>query len=878
MNGIHTILVLHMVIQSLSGKCSYSNSIQAECISVEEEQLFAFMRNLRPCSLDSLKIENSFIPLIEIFPVECRRLNSLTIRNSRIRSILDIDEGLGGYKYLYELDLSFNDIRDMNFLGNISNLERVVMHHNQIEFLKKSNLQRIVYLDLSYNNIKNFDQLKWTNYELTTLNLSHNALENIGGLLIDLANVGIVDFSYNKLNTLIAEDFKNSRNIKILNLQHNNIVSFQFEMLNHRMFYEMSILYLSYNKVRITKELFSNLSSTYSTLFFEKNGLQDLNFFLSNENINIFGDSFIFHNNKIKMLHPLNFKGIRLKKLDLSSNEIEHILPSTFEGSILNELCLDRNKIMTLHSSSFFGLSGLNRLNLSFNPLTTIDGPVFRTLRLWSLDLSHCLLKNLPHGLFENMSLDEIYLNHNNIESIELKTFPSLKILDLSNNKIKSLQPNIFSGIKITTYLNLSDNPIKSLKNVFDNTDINNVTLTGISLSALSEKDLTGLDKLKYLDLSRTGIEDLGNNTFDKLSLKTLRLDDNSIRIIPSNFFNFNDKLVSLSMIRNPISIIPLDSFSHKMKLTYLYLTVHGKILKKRFFNLIFLKELHIVHSQITELHKYSFKGLVNLKKLNFKNSTILKIEPGAFVGLRNVVEFDTENLFANVSSLKTKSFIGLDSLESLNFSKVGIGIIEDGAFIGLDSLLNLNLSYNKIGKLPKNAFMGLKKLKILDLSNNNLTGKESTFPIGTFRDLVELTDLHLQHNRIIKFHIGEFSNMRNLRFLNLSHNQLSYLDRHLLFPLRNLEVLDINSNHVIKFDYHFTFKHLPMLKTIGIGENKWPCENMTIMLSTFEENAVDYRRISKLEFEVENIGGIYCVHVCNYLYCPTEEDLILTI
>ncbi|XP_045466564.1 insulin-like growth factor-binding protein complex acid labile subunit [Harmonia axyridis] len=315
------------------------------------------------------------------------------------------------------------------------------------------------------------------------------------------------------------------------------------------------------------------------------------------------------------------------------------------------------------------------------------------------------------------------------------------------------IEDGAFIGLDSFLNLNLSYNKIGKLsKNAF-------MVLKKLKISDLSNNNLTKkestLDKLNYLDLSGTGIEDLGTNTFDQLSLKTLRLDDNSIRIIPSNFFNFNDKLVSLSMIRNPISIIPQDSSNHKMKLTYLYLTIHGKILEKRFFNVIFLKGLHIVHSQITELHKYSFKGLVNLKKLNFKNSTILEIEPGAFVGLRNVMESDRENLFANVSSLKSKTFIGLDSLESFNFSKVGMGIIEDGAFIELDSLLNLNLSYNQIEKLSKNAFMVLKKLKISDLSNNNLTKKESTFPIGTFRDLVELTDLHLQHNRIIKLHIS---------------------------------------------------------------------------------------------------------------------------
>ncbi|XP_044764247.1 toll-like receptor 3 [Coccinella septempunctata] len=883
-------LLLTLGIHTSSAKCRlYENNIMAECISLDEEQLLAFIEESGR-RLGYLKVENSFIPHIEMMPIRYNSLRSLIMRNSRIATIAKLGQVLRETGNLREIDLSFNTIKEISFLVDTSSLNKISLHHNQIEFLDASALtlnSELFYLDLSYNNIKNHTSLQ--NYYLNSLNLSHNSIEEIKGSFEQLTNIITIDLSFNKLRKVSVDDFGNLSRIQYLNLSHNEIYTIQYDppsmyesrYLFWRYYTSNGVLDLSHNKLKNFSHIFNDKSidRPLKSINLENNNLEDISFLanLTRENS---VQTLIFRHNKIKKLHPFNFRGFSLDKLDISFNQIESIPSAAFQRmSDLTELFLDHNQITYLNDSIFDNLRFLRLLNLSYNPIETVSQMIFGKLTLNVLDLSHCLLSEVPVGIFSNKTIFEIYLNDNNIKTIKPNTFSSLYVLDLSNNKMKRLQPKLFSGIRIGGYLNLSNNPLESLERVFDDAKIDRVSLTNLSLSRLTKMDVRGLNMTYYLDLSHSGIEEIDSNIFDGCSVMTdLYLDDNFLKMIPSNLFGFNDQLVTLSIVGNPLSIIPLDSFPHKIGLKHLHLTINGNILKKRFFNMIFLTDLHIVNSKITKLHKHSFKGLISLKKLDFENSTVSKIEPGSFLGLRNVVsDFDAQNLFSNISNLRSKTFVGLERLQTLNLSSLAVVTIEDCAFCGLDSLVNLSLSNNKIGDLPKNSFVGLKTLKTLDLSNNNLTGKESTFPIGIFKELVNLTHLHLQHNRIIKFHIGEFSNLRNLRFLNLSHNQLSYLDRHLLFPLRNLEVLDINSNHVIKFDYHFTLKHLSSLKTIGIGENKWPCENMTIMLNDFEEHGVNYRAISKLEFDVENMGGIYCVHVCNYLYCPTEEDLVVT-
>lgn len=877
-----------MGIKGSFGKCIIDKNSYAECISIDEEQLMSFLKD-NELNLKGLKIENSFIPLIELFPIiKIKRLDFLTIQNSRVKSIVQAEQGVGGFKYSDQLDLSFNDIEDTSFLTNMT-CDKIVMHHNKIEFFDSRVLDRnyrLTSLDLSHNNIINITRL---NRGFYYLNLSHNSIEDLGNIFENLHEFNVVDLSYNKLKAVSLNNFFIFGGVRsYLNLSNNNIHTITYtsieplrDMWNRipqspEYDYGPITINFSFNKVEMKGEIMDYMKANglRISLIFESNNINNLDFFL-NRNTTIEGESLSFRNNEIKALHPY-FENCSFQELDLSFNAIVSIATSTFEGSNVEELYLNNNKLTSLNFEIFNGIFHLRLLNLSHNPLKMVDGSFSKRLQI-SIDISHCLLETSPKA-FGNVNLKDIYLSHNNINSIEPNTFPNLELLDLSYNKLGHLKANVFSGLYVEKSLNLSFNPLSSLEGVFNHSKIKNVTLTDISLTKLTPKDLVGLDFIEHLNLNDNGIRELSNNTFDQLpKLKHIWLDNNSIQILPSNLFGFNKNLISLSIVRNPLSIIPLDCFSHKMKLMNLSLTINGKIMKKRFFNLIFLEELHIVLSKITDIQKYGFKGLVSLKKLNFENSTVSKLEPGAFIGLRNVKELDTQNLFANVNILRPKMFVGLQKLETLNLSNIGISTIEDGAFFGLDNLANLSLGGNKIGNLPKNSFLGLKSLKMLDLSHNNLTGRESTFPIGTFRDLINLTHLHLQYNRIIKFHIGEFSNLRNLRFLNISHNQLSYLDRHLLFPLKQLEVLDINSNHVIKFDYHFTLKHLSNLKMIGIGENKWPCENMTIMLNIFEQHNVNYRQISKLEFETENIGGIYCVHVCNYLYCPTEEDLVVT-
>ncbi|KAK9882143.1 hypothetical protein WA026_019662 [Henosepilachna vigintioctopunctata] len=893
-----SILTLLLSWNTSEGKCMAEKPWRIMCSSIDSEELFDFFPDDN-IAVNSyyyyLKIENSNLPDLETLPMPAEMDYQselfLTIEKSSLETIAP--KCFEKWLAIGLLDLTHNQIRETKFLEAIAVVDELNLSYNKMIQFKTDNFKEIYVntLNLSHNSINSLNN--FTNKHLRILDVSHNYLAELENIPLHLKNLEYIDLSYNKIRKISNKFLSESSSLNFLNVAYNELIILDSQVniivaKNNNLtqytitkFHRRS-LDLSNNKIN-GKQHKIHITGNINSVDYSNNSLESLEFLKFDEQKDIIILTLILKNNKLTKLNFHNHHHLIIEFLDLSENNIEHIDGNTFQNFTLNgTLDLNKNKLRRLHSDLFSRLSSLLYLNLSFNPISYIDEGSFSDLiQLKSLDLSHCLINNLSKVIFKNLfNLSTLNLSNNIIKYLPAEIFENLnlKYLDISHNALKSLPNNIFSGLSLNL-LNIGYNEFTTFQRyTFNNSRIDDLILEGLIFHEIRHENFRGLHHLIFLNLSNNGVEKLHFNSFDSLiNLEYLNLDNNSIELLPNKFLINQVNLKTLSLRGNKISQIPLDIFSYQLKLEELAITIKGEILEKRFIKLIHLKQLNIVDSDITNIRNGSFRGLFRLRNISFANSNITKIEPGAFNGLRNVVNIDTKNLFKAIKTIGSNLFNGLFGLKFLNISNLNISSIENNAFVGLNSLEIMQLSQNKISNLPKHAFIGLKKLSILNLSYNNLTGKQSTFPIGIFRDLENLSELHLQHNRIIKFQIGEFSNLKNLKVLNLSHNHLSYLDRHLLFPLKNLRILNINSNYVIKYDYTFIIKHLPMLKTIGIGTNKWKCENLTSMLDQFQLFNIDYLSISHLEYETGNIDGIHCIDICSYLYCPTEEDLGVT-
>jgi hypothetical protein len=157
----------------------------------------------------------------------------------------------------------------------------------------------------------------------------------------------------------------------------------------------------------------------------------------------------------------------KLTKIELHNNNITKIKLKTFDGlSNIKELNISNNQLISIKKGTFDGLSSLEELDISNNQLISISTPIspriFNNLyTLKILNLSHNKLTTIEEEIFIKLcNLKELDLSWNNLATIKVGAFDGLSSLekiyfhgigelDLTNNiqyaKIKPNSNNIRS-------------------------------------------------------------------------------------------------------------------------------------------------------------------------------------------------------------------------------------------------------------------------------------------------------------------------------------------------------------------------------------------------------------------------------------------------
>ena len=177
-----------------------------------------------------------------------------------------------------------------------------------------------------------------------------------------------------------------------------------------------------------------------------------------------------FEGNKItnfKAQYFVNYTDLR--GLYLGNNLITKfpVNLSTFFPSI-SKLSVIQNKISTIDQADFEGYHSLSELDISENQIEKLDANVFQNIPLLTiLDVKQNRIKTLKNGTLNGLSrLDSANFDGNDIDSIESGVFINLPDrpfqLDLSNNKIHTLTPGMFSTPKGDMKLSLKANALTS--------------------------------------------------------------------------------------------------------------------------------------------------------------------------------------------------------------------------------------------------------------------------------------------------------------------------------------------------------------------------------------------------------------------------------
>jgi Leucine-rich repeat (LRR) protein len=473
-----------------------------------------------------------------------------------------------GLLLLDEVDLSSNSLRRIGLqdFRNVKYLKKLTFEYNYLDTNNLLKFTQIESIDLSFNRLNSTEILNnILGIEQTkTIELIRNQITEISQVRQNFQSLDELFLGYNLIKVVKNESFSKLSCLKRLHLDNNRIE--RIESGSFVFLTELNYLNLAHN-------LLSKLESSY---FNELENLRfiDLinNFFKSFDNSFYIASEFLALSLSSNLINELKIcakiSSFKLSLLTLKSNSIADIPPSSFScfDSLFN-LDLSFYSLKLIKSEYFtYGLtpnklSLLNKLYLNNNNIERIEARSFEALSLLvQLDLSHNWIREVDFvDLIQLDSLKTLKLNDNNLSRVEanllsseMKVNNNLQELDLSNNQIEHINFELFVYVVNLEKLNLDNNRLETINLESNSTlpllqRLKYLSLKNNRLKYLPTKELGELRAIEHIDLNNNNLVQLNLSIFDNLiNLQYLQL--SNIRLIGSMNVDSLYKVESLDL------------------------------------------------------------------------------------------------------------------------------------------------------------------------------------------------------------------------------------------------------------------------------------------------------------------------------------------
>ncbi len=297
-----------------------------------------------------------------------------------------------------------------------------------------------------------------------------------------------------------------------------------------------------------------------------------------------------------------------------------------------------------------------------------------------------------------------------------------ISVVSLGSERIETLQSDDFAGLTSLEQLDLYDNDLTALPpNIFAGlTNLRQLNLWHNDLAILSPNVFADLTNLRVLDLDDNDFADIPPNVFAGLTnLATLYLNDTRLTTLPSGIFAGLTNLELLVVSGNEFTTLPSGVFANLTSLEYLSLR----------------------NNFLTALPPDIFTGLTNLATLLLHDNHLTALPSDIFAGLTNLRSlYLHEN---DLTAIPPDVFAGPTNLLVLSLSRNRLTALPPAVFTGLTNLARLHLDTNQLTTLPPTLFTGLSSLRVLDFSGNHLTA----LPPKVFAGLTRLRQVWLNAN-----------------------------------------------------------------------------------------------------------------------------------
>uniref|UniRef100_A0A2K5YIT6 Leucine-rich repeat serine/threonine-protein kinase 2 n=1 Tax=Mandrillus leucophaeus TaxID=9568 RepID=A0A2K5YIT6_MANLE len=378
---------------------------------------------LQRCSPNLQRHSSSLGPIFDHEDLLRRKRKILSsddsLRSSKLQSHMRHSDSISSLaserEYITSLDLSANELRDIDALsqkscisGHLEHLEKLELHQNALTSFPQQlceTLKSLTHLDLHSNKFTSFPSYLLKMSCVANLDVSRN---DIGpSVVLDPAvkcpTLKQFNLSYNQLSSVPENLADVIEKLEQLILEGNKISG----ICSPLRLKELKILNLSKNHISSLSENFLEACPKVESFSARMNFLGKCSTLKSLTHLDL-------HSNKFT-----SFPSYFLRSLDMSSNDIQCLPgPAHWKSLNLRELLFSHNQISILDlGEKAYLWSRVEKLHLSHNKLKEIPPEIGCLENLTSLDVSYNLeLRSFPNEMGKlskiwDLPLDELRLN-----------------------------------------------------------------------------------------------------------------------------------------------------------------------------------------------------------------------------------------------------------------------------------------------------------------------------------------------------------------------------------------------------------------------------------------------------------------------------------
>lgn len=431
---------------------------------------------------------------------------------------------------------------------------------------------------------------------------------------------------------------------------------------------------------------------------------------------------------------------------------------------------------LILNKSTVEGIlnaTDVTHLKISACHFQLVQNTVNLYTQLQVLDISESGYKSLNSFIMRHKSLALLNASHNDVEYIPRQFFsdtPEIRVIDLSFNKLKSIETICFFGAINVTHINLAHNQIAEIDN----------------------QAFVSLENLEFINLANNSIPEFTFGFAKNTNLKTLNLECNPIERLTCNVFSrvMNTTAVFVSWE----NVVGIDTSCLDGTLQVVFnSSLQGVSPVQNGTRLNF--EFHCNETSFENVRIFKFGRLVKnaLEMLEYLGSSLEEIDfSGNFLG-----ELDSST-FQNFVNLK-RLYLSDTKLTSFDF-----GILDTQ-----QQLEQLDISHNNFDSLQNASFLSNLQLYYFNIADNHL---ENTLEIVNHLN-VSVANLDLSGNHLGLLNASDFEKFVNLYWLNLKNTHLLNTDFSPFEPLQMLFYLDISRNPLETFNFSLISTNLTSLQ-----------------------------------------------------------------